>query len=198
MNFAYDDKNKKDIIRGFSEENGQMIIQFLDGSFYKLPLTDENKKYILNIMLEQAVERSKSKECDMTQNARNVALTLSSVFGIFLAVGSGIITDIQYDSKGVYIISGSLLALCMLTSFSICGVIQKELNELKKYSTYLNFKDNFEENCDDPNIFNGVKSKEIELNINTLDNFSLKDIIKINENLNKSKEYKHCFTRTRK
>ena len=43
------------------------------------------------------------------------------------------------------------------------------------------------------NLFNGVKSKEKVLNINTLDNFSLKDMKKIRDNLKKYKEYSSYF-----
>lgn len=39
------------------------------------------------------------------------------------------------------------------------------------------------ENSTDPNLFDGVKSKEKILNINTLDHYSLNDLKKIRDNL---------------
>ena len=64
--------------------------------------------------------------------------------------------------------------------------IKDHNHELEKYALYLEMKDDFEyvlENSNYHDLFNGVKSDEQVLNINTLDNFSLKDIKKINSNL---------------
>jgi len=64
--------------------------------------------------------------------------------------------------------------------------IKNKKEELKKYAIYLDMKeelDNILENSNYHDLFNGVKSDEQVLNINTLDNFSLKDIKKINSNL---------------
>ena len=67
----------------------------------------------------------------------------------------------------------------------------EEVSELKKYEIYLDLKKKLEEN-NDPNIFNGVKNKSKILNINTLDNYSLKDIKKIRENLKRSQSFS-CY-----
>lgn len=194
-------RQKKDIIKccRLDSDNKEIIVNYLDGSTYKIPFVEEDYKNILNKMLKQAIERNDNIDFKKLEEFRNEAIVYSIVFIIVVSILSGFSICLQDDENlEVLFLYGTIFGLGSVST-AICGGIgQKELNELKKYSIYLNFKDNFEENCDDPNIFNGIKSKEKELNINTLDNFLLKDIRKINENLNKSKEYKHYITRTRK
>lgn len=60
---------------------------------------------------------------------------------------------------------------------------QKEKKEAQKYKMYLYSRDGIEDNIDNPNLFRGVKNKEKELNINTLDNYSLEDLKTIKSNL---------------
>lgn len=57
-----------------------------------------------------------------------------------------------------------------------------EIKELEKYAIYLSIRAKLN-NITDYRLFNGVKSQEILLNINTLDNYSLKDIRRIRNNL---------------
>lgn len=62
------------------------------------------------------------------------------------------------------------------------------INELKKYNIYLSIREELEKNISEPNLFNWVKNQQEELNINTLDNYSLNDLIAIQKNLKRIKE----------
>ena len=48
----------------------KIIITFLDGSNYEIPLTNENEKKLLNIMIKQATDRSESSAYANAKSAR--------------------------------------------------------------------------------------------------------------------------------
>lgn len=88
-------------------------------------------------------------------------------------------------------------ALIALGSASIFGVtigslkykIQNDkIEEVRKYAMYLSIRERLE-NIYDYNLFNGIKEPKLPLNINTLDNYSLYDIKRISNNLEKCEKY---------
>ena len=73
-------------------------------------------------------------------------------------------------------------------------LLTNEINELEKYDIYLQIKSKLE-NTNNPNLFNGIKKSKLitPLNINTLDNYSLNDIKKVRDNLEKCEQYQSYF-----
>ena len=59
MNYGYEGKEDKELIKRYNKDNDKIIINYLDGSQYEIMLNDENEKKILKDMLEQAIERNK-------------------------------------------------------------------------------------------------------------------------------------------
>ena len=84
-----------------------------------------------------------------------------------------------------------LTALTIVTSSFIYNLKADELNELKKYRMYLYMKEAIDKT--DAYLFKGVKTKEMPLNINTLDNYSLNDIEQISNNLCDSLIYSDIY-----
>ena len=185
MNFTYGDKTKKDIIKccHLDLDNKEIIVNFLDGSTYKVPFVEEDYKNILNKMLEQAIERRDSNHYETVENSRSNGMVFTFAFLLTLAFGNMLNDSIM---NKVVIISGSVVAAAALSSAIAALVNNNELNELKKYDLYLEIKDKIEEYKDNPNLFNGVNGKGYVLDISNIDYFSLRDVKKIKTNL------EHC------
>ncbi len=188
MNYTYGYKKASEIIKNYKIKDNKIIINFLDGSFYKVDNTKENMDYILNIMLEQAIERNNTDALNDAIRSENNAI-LSSISSLIVSASTGVLAY-NLDGKGqipVYILGGvifvSSIALGVSSIPHSC-----EIDELKKYRLFLSMKDNLDEKANDLNLYNGVKNKK-KLNIGTLDDYSLSDLRKIRTNLNRSYLY---------
>ena len=101
------------------------------------------------------------------------------------------------DSKEMRVFAsvlGSITALTVVTNGLNYKFKNDEIKELEKYDIYLQIRGRLEI-INDPNLFNGVKKQQEPLNINTLDGYSLNDIIRIRDNLKRSEKYSTYFDR---
>lgn len=195
MKYGYEGAETGELIQNYKTSNDKIIITFLDGSNYEIPLTQENENDLLNQMLEQAQERSESSSLYDAKKRRikaliwtitQVGFTMLSIFNYFNA-----------DSKGKRIFNSVIAGITALTVV-IDGLSYKfsndEIKELEKYDIYLSIRERLE-NANDPNLFNGIIKQGVQLNINTLDNYSLNDIKKIRDNLKRSEKYSSYFNK---
>ena len=188
MKHGYDGAELGELIQNYKTSNDKIIITFLDGSNYEIPLTEEKEMDLLNQMLEQAEERSmKSSIYDLKQK-RKEPLVWAMVhvgFALLNIVGASI-----SDSQGMRVfgslLCGGVIALSVVTNGLDYKFKSDEIKELEKYDIYL-------QNINDPNLFNGIKEQEAPLNINTLDGYSLNDIKKNRDNLKRSEKYSSYF-----
>lgn len=183
MKHGYEGAEAGELIQNYKTSNDKIIITFLDGTNYEMPLTEENEANLLNQMLEQAEERKKGLSiydlnqkrtkaliCTITQ----VGYTALNILGVSFA-----------DSKGMRVfasIVSGITALTVVMNGLDYRFKNDEIKELEKYDIYLQIRTGLE-NADDSNLFNGIRKQETPLNINTLDNYSLNDIKKIRDNL---------------
>lgn len=196
MKYGYSFAELEDIIENYKTSKDKIIITFLDGSNYEIPLTEKNERDLLNQMIEQARVRSNSSALYDAKEKRKKTLmwTISQISFTVL----NIILFSTSDIKAMRVFTGVLGSIIAITAV-IDGFGYKftcdEIKELEKYDIYLSIMSKLE-NATDPNLFNGVKKQEEPLNINTLDNYSLKDIKKIRDNLKRSEKYKSYFEET--
>lgn len=195
MKHGYEGAESGELIQNYKTSNDKIIITFLDGSNYEIPLTEENETDLLNQMLEQAEERSKKSSIYDLKQKRKTALiwTITQVGFTLLNIVNASTTDL----KGIRVfasILGGITALTVVTNGLDYKFKNDEIKELEKYDIYLSIRARLE-NISDPNLFNGIKKQETPLNINTLDSYSLNDIKKIRDNLKRSKKYSSYFNR---
>ena len=195
MKYSYEGAETGELIQNYKTSNDKIIITFLDGSNYEIPLTQENENDLLNQMLEQAQERSESSSLYDAKKRRIKALiwTITQVGFTML----GIFNYFNADSKCKRIFASVIAGITALTVV-IDGLSYKfsndEIKELEKYDIYLSIREKLE-NANDPNLFNGIIKQGVQLNINTLDNYSLNDIKKIRDNLKRSEMYSSYFNK---
>ncbi len=182
MRFEYEGARLSDLIKEYEIVDNNLSVTYFDDTKTVLPLSKENN--VLELMLEQAIERSDNSELDKTIRMKNRALLafLSLFFCSFISTANICISESNF-MKILSSISGGIT-----TAFaSVFAIVYKneidKINELKKYDIYLNIKNELDENITNSNLFAGIKIKNDNLNINTLDEFSLKDLKKISNNL---------------
>ena len=193
MKHGYKGAESGELIQNYKTSNDKIIITFLDGTNYEIPLTEENEIDLLNQMLEQAEERSKKSSIyDLKQKRKKALIWTMTQVGFTIL---NIVNASTTDSKGMRVFAGILGGITAFTVV-INGLDYKfkndEIKELEKYDIYLQIRARLE-NINDPNLFNGIRKQETPLNINTLDNYSLNDIIKIRDNLKRSEKYSSYF-----
>lgn len=182
MQFGYGDADLGTLIKEYEIiNNDEIVITFLDGSRYITPNTKENEKKILATMLQQAKERDENIDLVSKKSDRATSFALISLLFCL---------DITkpYDSITVKTI-GLMTKMTTLFYFLFKETDRSiRFEEYEKYSIYLNNKDKIE-SLDERVVFAGIDNDDLELNINTLDLYSLKELKKIRANIKKEETF---------
>lgn len=175
MKYGYGNyDNFKNIIKEYKNKDDKIIVTYLDDSTCIKPFSKSNEEDIISTMIKQAQDRSKSSMLNDAKKERN---------GYIATFGACAVTSIIFFTSAFtqpelimkIINSVSAGAVSFVTISTICvakpliNELIDEIHELKKYNIYLSMK---------PKLENTT-----EININNLDNYSLKDLKKIKNNL---------------
>lgn len=184
--------NKGEIIDNYEKSESSIIINYLDGSNYVLPLSKENENKIMDLMIKQAILRDCTKNFEDIQDKKKITSQNQIVSGLATIAFGGIAFLANKNEKDLITFIASIETIISGITFIINGlafmVNSEELNELVKYHLYLEYKERLDKEIDNINLFEGIRSNTI-LNINTLDNYSLDEIKKIIANLKRCEYY---------
>lgn len=181
MNFSYKEAILSKTIRKYVVKNGKINIFYLDESVDIMPYTIENEEKIQQMMILQALERKNSNideaiATDATdfynKLTANVLFDLTSLFGV---------TFTSIEELHILLNCG----IAFLAGITINNGIEyisnlKKLEELAKYDIFLTIRLELDQY---PQLLDRFKKLRKRLSINTIDNYSLKEIEKIRENL---------------
>lgn len=181
MNFSYKEAVLSKTIRKYVVKNGKINIFYLDESADIMPYTIENEEKIQQMMILQALERKNSNidEAIATDTTdfynkltANVLFDLASLFGV---------TFTSIEELHILLNCG----IAFLAGITINNGIEyisnlKKLEELAKYDIFLKIRLELDQY---PQLLDRFKKLRKRLSINTIDNYSLKEIEKIRENL---------------
>lgn len=184
--------NKGEIIDNYEKSESSIIINYLDGSNYVLPLSKENENKIMDLMIKQAILRDCTKNFEDIQDKKKITFQNQIVSGLATIAFGGIAFLANKNEKDLITFIASIETIISGITFIINGlafmVNSEELNELVKYHLYLEYKERLDKEIDNINLFEGIRGNTI-LNINTLDNYSLDEIKKIIVNLKRCEYY---------
>ena len=184
--------NKGEIIDNYEKSESSIIINYLDGSNYVLPLSKENENKIIDLMIKQAILRDCTKSFEDIQDKKKITFQNQIVSGLATIAFGGIAFLANKNEKDLITFIASIETIISGITFIINGlsfmVNSEELNELVKYHLYLEYKERLDKEIDNINLFEGIRGNTI-LNINTLDNYSLDEIKKIIVNLKRCEYY---------
>ena len=186
MRFAYEGANLNSLIKKYEINESILVVTFFDDKEVMMDLSEEEN--ILETLLEQAIERNENLESELdklvTMKKRARILLCVLFYGMLLDTITAYTTESSFN-RILQCISGGLLMGVVSVFTAIYKEIDANINELNKYDLYLKIKDELEQNFDNPYLFTGINKKKRNLNINTLDGCSLKDLKKLRNNLSK-------------
>ncbi len=182
MKYMYDFTNRN-LIKNYTVEGDKIIVSFLAyDKKIEIPFNEENEENLLKLMTHQAIERNNSDALFNVENDRIYNMVESIAMDFLVSLGVVNFVDSNLFWK-VVIIMYEIAAASVIWFRGIdFKKYNEDIEELKKYDIYLSIE-NYLKALNSPKIFKGIKNKEDVLNINTLDNYSLKDIKKIRSNL---------------
>lgn len=178
MKFAF--LNEEGIIRNYVIEGNEIVINYLDDTIVKINYTEENEQKLQEKMLEQAEQRNKEVKPEFYARKRREEMSNIRTFSIYTLLNTS--TFLRADLEWIKIAAGVMVGITggLLTYSSIkCKQLNDKKKELEKYRIYLTMIKGYENS----NAQMQLKSNGKEVNINTLDDFSLRDIKKLNKNL---------------
>lgn len=179
MKYVYGNVEKNEIIKNYKIVDNKIIVTYLDGSNLEFDLSRENE--LLDIMMRQAIERNDGVIDDL-DNIHADSSGNAILWVIITMYSSGLAVELanRYKEFGVLV-----MPIIVSIPFIFSGRKYKNLkDELIKYNIYLSMYEKLEK-MEKAELFKGIKTDENILNINTLDNYSLKDIKTIKNNLEK-------------
>lgn len=197
MKFGYKNDDLGSLIKEYrivtdkSTKEKLLFITYLDNSTSQLPLTPQFEQNVLNKMIIQAQQRDENKEQFLGEYeskrkcgiARITVDLLMSYAYYIMSLGAND-TDLKKLFLGfVGFLNGLVMADGLMTK-ATCNKIQ----ELKKYELYLSIMERLKEFSLNPSLYSGLAKKKIP-NINTLDDYTLKEVKKLSLNLNKLERF---------
>lgn len=143
------------------------------------------EKQLMQTMIMQAEERSMSSSLNKLKTKKLQIFSLYYLLGVsasavLIGGASKKIDKMEFLTLLIF------YGIVATVSNVMLKILNDEVKEIKKYDIYLSIREYLEsidkENIAIPNLFKGVRSEETELNINTLDGYSLRDLKKIRKN----------------
>lgn len=200
MKYEIEGLKKEETIKEYKILNNSIIVTYLDGNLKAFPYTKENEMIIVNEMLKQAKYRESdlygaymSNKMGKANSDTGWAFTLFSLGFVSSVASTYLFADTPLISTPSSIVA--LAATLGIVDIRIlCSYVSmlrdqkktsKEMDDVDKYHLYLEIKEAIEHLPESKlyELYNGIKSKASTLNINTIDEFSLKDLKKISDNL---------------
>lgn len=187
MKFGYNYEQLSELINNYSKVEDKIIIRFLDGSEEEIPLTKENEKNLIQRMLVQAQNRSDSDIRESLNKQKKSVIGLSAaMLSMSIMNFANELRDINDFFRLIFGLIGANTIIFFIISGKLYVIFNDKLQELDKYDIYLSMYEELEEYKDKFDVYDGVNNYE-ELNINTIDNFTLDAVKRIKYNLNKFK-----------
>ena len=160
--------NKSEIIDNYEKSESSIIINYLDGSNYVLPLSKENENKIIDLMIKQAILRDCTKNFEDIQDKKKITFQNQIVSGLATIAFGGIAFLANKNEKDLITLIASIETIISGITFIINGlafmVNSEELNEIVKYHLYLEYKERLDKEIDNINLFEGIRGNTI-LNI---------------------------------
>lgn len=171
-------------ISGYEIIDDKIVITYLDEHKEEIPINEFSRIRISEMMMDQAMERDKHKK-ELYSSAR-----LQIIFDIFCMVTESLLASF-FISKGIkeknavpFIFATGFIYLAR-TNIRVIQEVLEELDDIKKYEIFLSFckSREFQAFRYYSQIYDGVKCDDLKLDINTIDNFSAKQVRKIRDNI---------------
>ena len=175
-----------EIVKEYKIEDDRIIVTLADGFEASVPNDEEQLQKVQNHLQMQAETRDLHYS-DMMKRGRTIFIinALASTTECILA-GFWLSELIKDGGAFKAFLTGGLLYFSLSYVKNLKRVLD-DMEDIKKYRVFLKLSKSQEyiEVKDDPEIYKGVLGEGEELSLNTIDNYSLKEVSKIASNVRK-------------
>ena len=169
---------KEETIKEYKIVNGVIVVTYLDDNVKTLPYTAENEKLVVDKMLQQASYR----ESELYQ-AYMSCRTKKDINGLSTLVQStGFVSLLTLYTSPMYAFTFIPVLIAILSVFNSSKKTDDESRDIEKYHLYLEMKEKLEKILSSE-LKSGTNNALSNLNINTIDKFSLRDLKRISKEL---------------
>lgn len=171
----YDFDTDMTVIKDYRICDGKIVVNYLNGYQLEEPYSKEKEQDLKDYMVFQAEERDETISIEKIENARQRKILLAELMAstnIALLVNSFI--QEGYQKNALYL---AAVGVSFIYSLHFCGEAVEnhdKVKELEKYRLYLKMRKFLNESD--------------SLNINTLDDYSLSDVKKLDKKLKKERK----------
>lgn len=176
MTFTYDSADLSRIIKNFRQDGYNFYVEYLDGSVSEYYCAnDEEYNRLINLMLEQALDRQKNMNVEYLEINKNLAGIISLLLSY--------LTSLSVERKQATLALISFILL--IISCKDIKTKRRKIKELKKYQIFFEIMDEIKE-VNETELLRCVEFEpmyQIPLTINHLDEYSYGEMKRIRKNL---------------
>lgn len=181
MNFSYQGADTSKIIKKYKKDGHIYTIEYMNGDISSFCSTDENSEQkIIDTMVDQIIERQDKININLLNNIKNLGLC-TSLFSV-----ASLYANFINDKKELLLFP----VLGLIIGIKIYNDQVKNIHELKKYKMFLEMTNNSTMRIVEDKWLDYIeldKSCQIPLNINTIDDYSYKDIKLLSKKMKEKK-----------
>ena len=192
MKYSYKGANKSETIKKYDIKNNNIVVSYLSNRKEYFDYSKEKELLLQEKMILQAIERNNNLD-----NNYFVKKILEYAFYMILETTISFIISNNYtkaeslNNNTLMLLNGTLQLLNdILFIYTGINVIRfdKRNDEFTKYRIYLSILNELKDYVNNEELLKNINNKKDILNINNLDSYSLKEIKKIEDNLNNIKK----------
>ena len=188
-------------IKKYEIKNGYIVLKMLKqnpkNAYYVTEHTEEAEEKTLDKMEKQSELRLETVDTAKLISEKRGA-SIGAIISIVTSIASGYTAHLISENIYKSILTSTTVATTALAAYYLSKRKRKndEYKDYRKHSIYKNIKNPLKK-IDDENLYNGVRSNEEILNINTLDNYSLRDLELIKDNIKRCREFGYISSNAR-
>ena len=172
------------VIGGYDIEDGKIYITYLNGEVKEIPLSDDAIKTIQDYMIAQAQERDKNFDITSLKSFESnlqIKAFLNLFIGSLLTTAS-VNTDVMAN-KIIFLVASICNIFSVKKKMTMFKTIKSLIEDVYKYKFFLNMRDSLKDGSN-PDVFRGIVDPPKDgISINDVDDYSLNEMITINNNL---------------
>ena len=170
MNFSYEGADRSKIINKYIREGNNYTIEYLNGDISSFYSTDENQEQkIIKTMVRQIVERQDRMDINDIVFKRDLCAQLCLASSILMPA------LVLREKEGLLL----LPIAGLIAGLNLCSDHNAKINELKKYKLFLEMTRDNEKRSINDSVLDCIepdKLYQIPLNLNTIDDYSYRDV----------------------
>ena len=184
MKYGFKGESLSVLIENYQVNGDYIIINYLDGSSKWIDYNEENEKMLINTMINQAIIRRNVMPSSLKKMENSSLIKVLFLNLIAAGLDARVWIEDDFDSYLKLIPYTFMLVCSFISGVTLKEIVdnKKLIEELTKYETYLSIREKLLKYKDAEGLYDGINFVG-DININTIDLYSAKDLEKLKNNL---------------